>query len=322
MTLSHELAEQLRARMRARNLSAAEGPIFGAARECVALHLGDPHPPELGSCRAGGVPDLPEGADWPRTGDGYFCFVAQFNLAELPQLTDRPVPASGMLYFFVGEDEPATDVSARWLYHPGPAARFDPDRVPPPDEQLNEYYSELTPHRLDPRAAVSLPELWWRVNRAIDIDGLCGTGALDRYSSLCAELLGDTATGFLFGHPSTINADVQLEAQLVRSGHKNLIYSTHRTPEQVQAELAAATGPGNADRARHLAEQLDGLNWFHSQRAEVEAAARRWRSLLTFHSSRALDLTIWDAGFFSSLIDSDDLARLDFSRAYTRVHSS
>ena len=46
----------------------------------------------------GGLPDVPEGFDWPVGSDDYFEFIAQFDLSELPDFRRRSdLPAVGML---------------------------------------------------------------------------------------------------------------------------------------------------------------------------------------------------------------------------------
>ncbi|MEO1715950.1 MAG: YwqG family protein [Planctomycetota bacterium] len=50
----------------------------------------------------GGLPDVPEGFDWPVGSDDYFEFIAQFDLSELPDFRRRSdLPAVGMLSFFL-----------------------------------------------------------------------------------------------------------------------------------------------------------------------------------------------------------------------------
>ncbi len=60
-----------------------------------------------GSSKFGGLPDLPEGEDWPLTEYRIpFAFLAQFNLAKVHRLlpTDDTLPTSGLLSFFYFND--------------------------------------------------------------------------------------------------------------------------------------------------------------------------------------------------------------------------
>lgn len=55
----------------------------------------------LGRSKIGGVPDLPEGWNWPTYKQNPLAFLAQVNLSEIPQSIDKaPLPDSGILYFF------------------------------------------------------------------------------------------------------------------------------------------------------------------------------------------------------------------------------
>lgn len=74
------------------------------ARQAIAL---EPRPMSdssvsVGGSRLGGLPDLPRGQDWflnSSTG-APLNFVAQINLAEVAAVTNSPLPARGMLFFF------------------------------------------------------------------------------------------------------------------------------------------------------------------------------------------------------------------------------
>jgi Domain of unknown function (DUF1963) len=78
----------------------------------ILLHR--PYPP-LGTprvrSRLGGLPNLPDGIEWPHGRSPYdsrkpvpLHFLAQIDCAELPQI-DARMPTKGMLFFFAREDE-------------------------------------------------------------------------------------------------------------------------------------------------------------------------------------------------------------------------
>jgi hypothetical protein len=90
----------------------------------------------LGGCRLGGLPDLPEGVEWPRLSaalkfdpakraqeDEPLWFLAQIDLAEVA-FADlaKLLPSAGMLYFFFHwhpADEPDAPDAGFVLFHKG-----------------------------------------------------------------------------------------------------------------------------------------------------------------------------------------------------------
>lgn len=108
-------------------------------REAVLLHR--PWPPHAGpptNSRFGGLPNLPEHYEWPRTSDGTpLHFLAQVDCADIPFKT--ALPNRGVLFFFGRDDEeqiwneqpPASD-DCRVLYALD-AFALTPQRQPPAD---------------------------------------------------------------------------------------------------------------------------------------------------------------------------------------------
>ncbi len=103
--------------------------------------------PENWISQIGGHPNFPPDWEWPRIEfeEGEFegeaaslDFLAQINLADLPDVEDRDLlPKEGVLYFFALAltAEPLTEFGPdawRVLYYPGDASQF-PKRPPPPD---------------------------------------------------------------------------------------------------------------------------------------------------------------------------------------------
>ena len=74
----------------------------------------------------GGLPDVPEGFDWPLGNDDYFEFIAQFDLSELPDFRNRSdLPAAGMLSFFLdvsNEHYESDDLPVACRYFPDVSA--------------------------------------------------------------------------------------------------------------------------------------------------------------------------------------------------------
>jgi hypothetical protein len=97
---------------------------------------GEGEAPQVGGCRIGGLPDLPQGFKWPRLAaalrsdapgaqsmDQPLWFLMQINLTEVV-IADvgNILPRSGMLYFFFhwhSVDEPDAPDAGLVLFHPG-----------------------------------------------------------------------------------------------------------------------------------------------------------------------------------------------------------
>jgi uncharacterized protein YwqG len=100
-----------------------------------SIRLAPQHPKagedeRLGGCRIGGVPDLPQGVEWPRLSTearsnvvpassvgAPLSFLLQVNLAEVAFVDlEQLLPKSGMLYFFFHLDEIGVDDVATVLF--------------------------------------------------------------------------------------------------------------------------------------------------------------------------------------------------------------
>ena len=92
----------------------------------------------------GGIPDLPEGVEWPRTKAGLYVepnqalhFMAQIDLSEMPEL-DNQLPRTGTLLFFARIDEEMLWGDDPGNEHNDVSVIFDPDSngiatLPPSD---------------------------------------------------------------------------------------------------------------------------------------------------------------------------------------------
>lgn len=77
-------------------------------RPSIALKIGDQNDGSIpiGASHFGGVPDVPEGFEWPQWNEIPLGFLAQLNLDEIaPFDTENLLPKSGLLSFFISFDE-------------------------------------------------------------------------------------------------------------------------------------------------------------------------------------------------------------------------
>lgn len=280
--MNPQLLEDLRRDLNSAGLEPHADAILARALPAVRLKLGQPSS-AVGESRIGGVPDLPVGMMWPRNASNEaLTFILQLNLARLPAFDENPLPRTGMLYFFVGLDEPASDVEHRVFLHPLEST-LELATPPPLEEFANEdNYRDLPPHALELELFADVPR--WATT---DFDALTADmteDEIDAYGDFGSR--NSREIGQLLGHVATIGHDTREDAFVVREVNRAWLYDYRER------------------------EKLD------------MARAARWRNLLRVDSIMELDFTIWDAGFFNVLVKDDDLERLNFENVYVCVETS
>jgi len=144
-----------------------------------------------GRSKLGGTPDLPLSFEWPMYQSHSLLFLAQINLAELPDFGAKsPLPAQGMLYFFapgydIRMDQWENPSLVRVLLYEGDATAFDENSLHavfpmPPDhvpflEAAVEFVPFLTLPDKDATKASVIPashDNWQRVELQLRIDDL------------------------------------------------------------------------------------------------------------------------------------------------------
>lgn len=285
--MNAELESQLRERVIAAGLEAHAEAILARARPAVDFTIEDTSSGEIGEHRFGGAPDLPPSIPWPRLSDGQaFVFLMQINLSQIPTWQESPLPARGMMWFFVGLDEPATDVEHRiilWQGDPQGDEELSPAIAPPLGEMANENYAEMPPQRLRAELRADVP------NYSTNFGGLgeqMSQGEQDAMGEL-ARCDGD-CIGQLLGLVRGVGSDPREDAFVVREVGEQWLYDYPKR--------------GSLDMSR----------------------AQAWQNLLCLFSLRAgeLDFCVWDAGYLIFLIREDDLAALEMARVYAAVETS
>jgi len=169
---------------------------LGDAREAIKAMLSPtialvptPGRGSLGAHRLGGLPDLPADVDWPLSieepGEP-LAFLLQLHLDQL-SLEGLGLPERGMLWVFIGQDLPATQVEHRVLYRADPGPLTPRER--PPSKAFAAYTS-LTPCTLFAARQVALPGLGVGDKRLRALgDALRGSGPLRTATRLGGPLL-------------------------------------------------------------------------------------------------------------------------------------
>lgn len=253
-----------------------------------------PGPPEPGSSRLGGVPDLPEGFAWPRAGDALMTFVAQLDLAALPALPPGPdadlLPRSGVLSLFLdlaggGAGDRTMRGPGRFFYF-ADRASLRPARLANP----GDYYVPLP--AFTARARVRNPELptvespFYALALETFYDPRPGPFTpYERTEDHVHELLGGGAMRSWVAH---------------QPRHRVLGY-----PDELQGDLFAKVSTD---------ESLATENFVHSygSRAAAERAAE-WRLVIQVDSDE--DFSLGDEGRAYVFMRAEDLRARRFEKA-------
>ena len=238
---------------------------------------------EIGASKIGGVPDLPEGTEWPRWKGTPLAFIAQLKMDDVfkHDLTGT-LPKTGLLSFFYDARQETwgfdSDDRGSWR-----VSYFDGDstglsRAKPPNDLPEE--SRFKPCGLAFSAELTLPP--WE---SIFIEQLgLSEEEIDKYFHLMETVGGeDQLIHRLLGHPEPIQNEMQLKCQLTFHG----LY----------------TG--------------DATGYEDPRRAELEKGATDWQLLLQIDSDEDNAGMMWgDMGRLYFWIRKDDLKKRAFENVW------
>lgn len=182
--------------------SGAGDSIMDQAVDCISLFRNESRDStEIGTSRYGGLPDLPEAIEWPRNADGELLgFFMQLRLSELPHSPAIVLPDTGMLYFFLEEDD-CGPVKHRILHCDSATLR----RTSPPEGRFTvdvaENYRDFKPFCIDGRLAFDVPG--YGSSLFEEVDSLSESAGMQFFDFMDAAHLGRHEQGLngqLFGY--------------------------------------------------------------------------------------------------------------------------
>jgi uncharacterized protein YwqG len=169
--------------------------------------------------RLGGRPNLPKDFNWPTWREQSLAFVAQLDLATLPQVPDLPLPRTGSLSFFYEGGENAWGFSAddegssMVLYMPEPLGSF-PLRSLPADLEDHLRFTGVT--LLPQPVELSVPSLQDQVLDDLAMSPEEREAYYEFQTNL--EQSGAGCIHRIGGYPDCVQGDPKLEAHLVSQG--------------------------------------------------------------------------------------------------------
>lgn len=141
MTIPPDLIAQLEKAHGELGLDVPFDAIVAHATERVTIVLDTDAPAQLSGSRYGGAPALPSLAAWPRSEGGFLNFFMQIALSEVPAVPGVPLPESGLLQVFIGDDNfHEGGFEHRLEIVEGPFEAVEP---PPDEEMAAEHYCGL-----------------------------------------------------------------------------------------------------------------------------------------------------------------------------------
>ena len=248
-----ELLEALRQRILENNLEVHEDAIIAQALPAMRLILGAPSSGAVGESRVGGVPDLPLGTVWPRNPEGEaYSFVLQLSLTDVPPFAGNPLPDEGLLYFFVGLDEPASDVDHLVLI-------LDSEQLKPaiqPDEAefANDAYIAMPAHKLTFELFADMPRWATRDYEALTFDVMT-EDENSSYDALAKRKPREI--GQLLGYVATVGQDTREDAFVVREVNPKFLYDY---AEQAKLDMTLAKRWRNLLRVDSI-DELELMIW-------------------------------------------------------------
>ncbi|WP_438432724.1 YwqG family protein [Gorillibacterium sp. sgz500922] len=249
---------------------------------------------EIGASRIGGDPDLPAGMEWPADSAGTsMTFLAQLRLSDLlPHDDTNRLPATGMLYFFVGLDEPAYGIEHKVIYLSEDKLQ-ETKRHPSPEVTAVE--GEFTGYRVSARSSLEPPNYGYVDVEIVEDD----EHDYDLYEELCFELTEKSSNDLavMFGYPSTQHGDCEYEAALHLLTGKTYTYSMEAALQQITDHFK-----GDSDRAKQEVGDM--------------------MLLLALDSDPDVGFCWWDAGELQFFIRKEDLLAGNFANTYCSLYSS
>lgn len=244
--------------------------------------------------RIGGDPDLPSELEWPEDSEGRpMTFLAQLKLEDIaPHDLFQLMPVRGMLYFFIGLDEPAYNIEHRVFFLHDHEIMETRRRISPEITSLEE---KFTGYHIEARSSIELPNYAY-----VDYDQVEDEHHdFDAYEDLCFDLNGSTKNDLavMFGYPATQHGDCEYEAALMLVTGKEYSYSPDEALDHIKTHL------GN-----------------NSEQAEQEV--QNTLLLLAIDSDDDVGFCWWDAGELQFFIRKEDLLAGNFSKTYCSLYSS
>lgn len=300
----------LRILIESAGLTKSAAQINRKVRTCIYLIAGELiGEMPLGCTRLGGLPDLPEGTQWPCDGAKVpHIFFGQFDLKEIySKVGATELPKSGLISLFAGGsfgigDEP----DVRIYYSP---VNTSLHRVQMPDGYRKR---QLNPISVSFEKGLMLPTDNFEFLASLE----------ERIPECDIDLLTDKinespvgTVGQLLGYAVTAQTDRQRAIVFRKMGYpnkENLMQWSDWDSWQAAKRMETKLANGSIYRP-WLSDDDDVVRWIHNNRADIEEQTESLRMLFGVESNKLMNLWINDADPIHFFIDSHALQNCDFA---------
>jgi len=338
MSSSNPDANSLRPALRASFLKAVDEAGLGDhselllahARECVHFFYNkskEELPP--GATKVGGEPDLPDSVEWPDGEDeegrpaGKAEFLAQFNLAEVPDGHGLPFPKTGHLWVFVRAPQ-MTRTTAAIIYRD--ASETLRPRSKPKSDYVPEYgWRELRTAALSFAPGVSLPFSSRAFQRSLKDFQELDDELMELQEKLTPDMDSygprDGIDGQIGGFSYQAEFDLPREYAITGLGHPEFVgddqwVSVDDLQASIDRGLPGMKGPNLKSYREELRESIPGVRWIQKNNKKIQAAADALQLLFMFRPNGRIGLDLGSGMYLDFLMHRDALERLDFSNVY------
>ena len=330
--------EQLVGWIQQHKLEDFSGGIIDIAQNCVrfAGHSPDSYE-KVGNCRLGGLPDATVSFEWPEE----MAFLAQLNMTEIaPFDHNKLLPDSGMLYFFIGDDESSSDLPMRVIWQDHDIDDLVRIEAPPGYKNTKTEYYEggdpqvvYSPRQLSLVKSVSLPYIPSRFEKRIFGDTKLSEDQFSRFDKLVLGMhlqveSGKVGRHQLLGYQNLAPYEPDVEACAREFGvDPDLSWIDLDTVNTLIAELDKKDESNWSPwYLEHLKEtrrkNREDLIALGDRRNDFLRAIDDWILLFEIDSDLNSDICFWDAGQVHVVIRKQDLLARNFDNIYAHLFSS
>jgi hypothetical protein len=305
--------------------------LLDEARECAYIHTAtrrraaDALP---GASRLGGLPDLPTHVPWPTGLDadgrpaGHACFLAQFDLADIPAIHDTPLPRRGHLWIFA-RSFPKDGAGIATLFEPeSPALAPRPEPTTTDWGHHADFFGPIRPTPLRFTRGVSLPVYRKSFVEALTADETPGSDLGNLMRAVEGE---DGPSGQIGGYSHPANEDLYREIALRQLGRPDCIpadtWKSLAEYDQFITDMPTFERPPFLTPEKYQEMQdarrseRPSVEWIEQNRPRIAAEAASWQLLLSLHSNLKAHFTLGDGMALDVFLRSADLAAQNFQQS-------